>query len=98
MFTHNDILRIREWAEKRNAKIIFRFKNYPYILVIEKMIKSQDINERTVDWIRAFGTKKPHQVISSMPIDSITIYYKTSGEEEKLKNPRQLLQKATSNL
>ncbi len=93
MLTHSDILKIRDWAEKNNAKIVFKFKNYPYTLVIEKMIKSQDLNERTVEWVRAFGTKRPHQVVVSFSLEEITIKYRDTGEEEKIRSLKQLMEK-----
>ncbi|RLE71675.1 MAG: hypothetical protein DRJ37_04480 [Thermoprotei archaeon] len=92
MLTHSDVLKLREWAEKTNAKIVFKFKQYPYQLVIEKMIKSQDRDGRTVEWTRAFGTKRPHQAIASLPIEEIVIVYKDTGEEEKI-SLKQLLAK-----
>ncbi|RLE66250.1 MAG: hypothetical protein DRJ38_02250 [Thermoprotei archaeon] len=92
MLTHSDILKLREWSERNNTKVVFKFKDYPYRLVIEKMIKSQDRDGRTVEWTRAFGTKRPHQVIASLPIEEIVIIYKNTGEEEKV-NLKQLLKK-----
>ncbi|HDJ89161.1 MAG TPA: hypothetical protein ENG40_00500 [Thermoprotei archaeon] len=80
VISFSDIRRLRNWAKENKLKIKVTFQGVPYTLVINKYIRAEDRTGRKIEWFQAFGTKSPHQVLSSFKIEKITIRGKTSKE------------------
>ena len=76
MVSMSDVQRIRDWALANNFRVVFSFEKYPYVLVIDRVIHARDNNDVIVDWSKAFGSKLPHQVLSSLKLRRIVILRK----------------------
>jgi len=92
--TFSDLERLREWARATSRRVRVKFRRYPYTLVIDKMIRAEDPEGRTVPWHRAFGAKQPHQVLASFPIARIEVVDKETGRREEINSLEELFRRA----
>lgn len=83
------VFKLREWAAENDARIVFRLK-YSFDMAVGKLIQALDKEGNIVEWSRAFGTKRPDQVVESVPVESIVVQYKGTGEEVVLKSLEEL--------
>lgn len=90
MVSFSDMRRILRWTRNTNSKVMVRFIDVPYVLAIDKLIHAQDERGRDVPWMRAFGPKQPHQVLSSYRVKEIVII-KEDGSLEKVDDLKEIL-------
>ena len=83
------ILKLRKWAAENDARVLIKLK-YPYDVSVGRLIQAVDKEGNIVEWSRAFGTKRPDQVIESIRIESILVRYRSTGEEISFKSFREL--------
>ncbi len=65
--------KILAWTRENGCKVELSFHGTPYRLRIGRMFRSVDPEGRIVPWIRAFGTKQPHQVLQTYKVKKIEI-------------------------
>lgn len=89
MISFNDIKRVLTWTKATNNKVIIKFEKTPYFLAIDRLIHAEDEDGRSVPWMRAFGPKQPHQVLSSYKVKEIMLV-KQNGSIESIKDLKEL--------
>ncbi|AKG39209.1 MAG: hypothetical protein ACP5II_05485 [Infirmifilum sp.] len=77
-----------EWARAKNAVIDFFFRETNYRLRIDKMFRAVDQSGNAVSWAKAFGTKKPWDILEAFTLDKIII--RLEGKEEVYPNVQAL--------
>ena len=88
MLSHAEIVKLNKIARERKLRIIFKFKNYKYCLVLDGVIHAESIDKKRVSWNKAFGSKIPSDVLTTYQLDKIII--KTSNEEKVLRDLNEL--------
>ncbi|ABL77760.1 hypothetical protein [Thermofilum pendens] len=80
--------KILEWARNTNSTVEFFFENSPYRIRIDKLIRAVDPSGNIVPWTRAFGVKKPADVLATFHVKKIVV--KKEGEEKELRSLEEL--------
>jgi|GEM_PF-571618 hypothetical protein len=95
---HNVTLNLAELQKlirSKSAKITIFFKGQRYGIVISDTIfPVEKTSGRRIDWFKAFGLKKPEELMSMFPIDYII--YERKGKEEIITNFKELEDKLRS--
>lgn len=61
------------WARSGSRKVRVKFKGYRYSLLISRYIGAVDATGRAVPWTLAFGSRSPHDVLSSLPVERVVV-------------------------
>lgn len=61
------------WARAGPRRIRVKFKGYRFMLVIGRYVEAVDAAEKKIAWHVAFGSRPPHDVLSSLPIEEIVV-------------------------
>jgi len=76
-------------AKKTHLSINFFFKNLRYILCINGMVCAKNKNFEIVPWQKAFGSKMPHEILTTFELEKVEVKLKGSKyehEKEKIFN------------
>ncbi|RLE82067.1 MAG: hypothetical protein DRJ51_02335 [Thermoprotei archaeon] len=73
MLSHSQIIKLNKWAKNVNGRIVFRFKKYPYALVLDGVIHAEDFEGKAVSWSQAFGPQVPSDVLLSYKLKEIEV-------------------------
>jgi len=73
MISYSNLLRLYKKARDMKAHIVFSFEGTRYKLVINRYIHARDEYDRRVPWTVAFGSKLPHDVLSTFKVKSIVV-------------------------
>ncbi|MEM2793049.1 MAG: hypothetical protein QW511_00150 [Candidatus Methanomethylicia archaeon] len=60
----------------KKLKVYIFFKNSRYVLVINRYIHAEDKNENYIEWVKAFGSISPSNIITSFPIEKVKLKLK----------------------
>lgn len=71
--TRRELEELVSWARSTSRRIRVRFKGYRYMVVISRYVEALDPSGRVVPWTAAFGSRAPHDVLSSLPIEEIVV-------------------------
>ncbi len=78
--TKRDVEELVAWARLTSRRIRVRFRGYRYAVVIGRYVEAADLSGRTVPWTVAFGSRAPHDVLSSFPVEKVLV---EEGESTK---------------
>ncbi len=80
---------LQKLIRDKGIKVTIFFKGQRYGIVIHDLIfPIEKMSGRRVDWFKAFGLKRPEDVIRAFPIDYIL--YETKEKEEIIKSIKEL--------
>ncbi|MEM3832687.1 MAG: hypothetical protein QW128_03685 [Thermoprotei archaeon] len=83
---------LQKLIKNKGIKVTIFFKGQRYGIVIHDLIfPIEKMSGRRVDWFKAFGLKRPEDIIHAFPIDYIL--YETKGKEEILRSIKELKDK-----
>jgi len=71
--TKRDVEELVSWARSTSRRIRVRFRGYRYAVVIGRYVEAADPSGRTVPWATAFGSRAPHDVLSSLPVEGVLV-------------------------
>jgi len=83
-------MKMHEWVKTVKGRITFIFEGYRSRLVISRFIHAEDEEGKTTEWSKAFGSRLPHQVLSSFKIKRIIV--KRGKEEHVFKSLKELFE------
>ncbi|MGB9728640.1 MAG: hypothetical protein ACP5GU_02765 [Thermoprotei archaeon] len=80
---------LQKLIRDKGIKVTIFFKGQRYGIVIHDIIfPIEKMSGRRVDWFKAFGLKRPEDVIHAFPVDYIL--YEAKGKEEIIKSIKEL--------
>jgi hypothetical protein len=71
--TRRDVEELVSWARLTSRRVRVRFRGYRYMVVIGRYVEAADLSGRTVPWATAFGSRAPHDVLSSLPVEEVVV-------------------------
>ncbi len=90
--TPRELEELVAWARAGPRRITVKFKGYRFMVAIGRFVEALDASGRRVPWQAAFGSRPPHDVLSSLPIERITV--EERGSAETFTSIGELLKKA----
>ncbi|MEM1508532.1 MAG: hypothetical protein QXY49_04630 [Thermofilaceae archaeon] len=73
MITRSELESLVSWARSASRKVRVYFRGYKYVLTVSRYVEATDISGRAVPWATAFGSKAPHDVLSSFKIERVVL-------------------------
>lgn len=90
-----NLVELQKLIRTKGAKVTLFFKGQRYGIVISDLIfPVEKTSGRRVDWFKAFGLKKPEEILSMFQIDYMI--YERKGTEEIITNFKDLENKLKS--
>lgn len=71
--TQRELESLVNWTRAGSRRVRIRFKGLRYAVVIGRYVEAVDATGRRVPWHVAFGSRPPHDVLSSFPIEEIVV-------------------------
>jgi len=71
--TARELEELVSWAREGGKRIRIRFRGFRYAVVIGRYVEAVDAMDRRVPWQAAFGPRPPHEVLSSLPVEEVTV-------------------------
>lgn len=88
MITRSELESLVSWVRSASRRVRVYFRGYKYVLTVSRYVEATDISGRPVPWATAFGSKAPHDVLSSFKIERVVLeeegYAKTFNSIEEL--------------
>jgi hypothetical protein len=71
--TKKELEELVSWVRSSSRRVRVRFRGYRYTVVIGRYVEAADPSGRIVPWISAFGSRAPHDVLSTLPVEEILV-------------------------
>lgn len=71
--TARELEEVVSWARAGSRRVRVKFKGYRYSVLISRYVEVVDAIGRKVPWQAAFGSRPPHDVLSTLPIEEIRV-------------------------
>lgn len=89
------LIELQRLIKNKGVKVTIFFKGQRYgIIIHDTMFPIEKTTGRRIDWFKAFGLKKPEEIINTFPIDYII--YETKEKEEIINTIKELEDKLKS--
>lgn len=73
MITRSELESLVSWVRSASRRVRVYFTGYRYVLTIGRYVEATDASGRTVPWATAFGSKAPHDVLSSFKVERVVL-------------------------
>ncbi|RLF06244.1 MAG: hypothetical protein DRK00_02155 [Thermoprotei archaeon] len=90
--TYRELQALVSWARSGSRRVRIRLSGYRYSISISRYIRAVDPSGRVIPWGTAFGTRAPHDVLSSFKVEEVVV--EEGGEEKSFKSLEELLRYA----
>ncbi|MEM0226723.1 MAG: hypothetical protein QXF46_07575 [Thermofilaceae archaeon] len=71
--TQRELEALVNWARSGSRRVRIKFKGLKYSVLISRYVEAVDAAGRRVPWQVAFGSRPPHDVLSSFSIEEIAV-------------------------
>lgn len=71
--TKKELEELVSWTRSTARRVRVRFRGYRYMVVVGRYVEAADPSGRVVPWISAFGSRAPHDVLSSLPVEEVLV-------------------------
>lgn len=89
-----DISKLYKSIRQKKVKATLYLKGSRYLLSINRYIHAEQPNQQPIEWVKAFGSKSPQDVLNTFKIDRIEVY--TDGEVKIFNEVKEFLKWAVA--